>query len=135
LLISLLLAAFIAGQDAAAAEPVQLQADADVATAGYFQLRWDADSSIDLEESSTPDFDAPRLVYSGPDKARVMSGKSDGNWYYRARQTGSGSQWSKVVKVTVLHHPVERALGYFAVGAVVFLATLLIITKGARLSA
>lgn len=114
---------------------MQLDADTDVANAGYFQLRWSASGAIELEESTTPDFQAPRLVYSGSDAARVMSGKPDGDWYYRARPVapnGSDGRFSSTVKVTVRHHPIERAIGYFIVGAVVFLATAMLIVSGAR---
>jgi hypothetical protein len=43
----------------------------------------------------------------------------------------SNGAFSNTVKVTVRHHPIERAIGYFAVGFVVFLATLLLIVRGA----
>ena len=50
-----------------AAQEVQLESDTAVANAGYFQLRWSAASAVELEESTTPDFTAPRLLYSGSD--------------------------------------------------------------------
>jgi hypothetical protein len=115
-----------------AAQEVQLEADTAVANAGYFQLRWNAPAAVELEEATTPDFRAPRLVYSGSDKARVVSGKPDGDWYYRARPVSSGSSFSNIVKVEVRHHPIERAVAFFIVGAVVFLATALLIANGAR---
>jgi hypothetical protein len=61
-----------------------------------------------------------------------MSGKPDGDWYYRAVPAASNRVPSNIVRVTVRHHPIERAIGYFAVGFVVFLATLLLILSGAR---
>lgn len=115
-----------------AAQEVQLESDTAVANAGYFQLRWSAASAVELEESTTPDFTAPRLLYSGSDRARVVSGKPDGVWYYRARPASPGSSFSNSVKVEVRHHPLERAVVYFAIGAVVFLATALLIVIGAR---
>jgi hypothetical protein len=115
-----------------AAQEVQLESDTAVANAGYFQLRWSAASAVELEESTTPDFTAPRLLYSGSDRARVVSGKPDGDWYYRARPASPGSSFSNSVKVEVRHHPLERAVAYFAIGAVVFLATALLIVTGAR---
>jgi hypothetical protein len=115
-----------------AAQEVQLETDTAVANAGYFQLRWNASSAVELEESTTPDFTAPRRLYSGSDRARVVSGKPDGDWYYRARPVSSGSSFSNIVKVEVRHHPLKRAVAYFVVGAVVFLATALLIVNGAR---
>ena len=116
--------------NSALAGEVQLESDTDVATAGYFQLRWIADSRIELQESRSADFEAARVVYAGSDAARVISGKPDGDWYYRVAATNG--VFSSPVKVTVRHHPVERAFGYFVVGLIVFLTTLLLIISGAR---
>ncbi|MEX2496835.1 MAG: hypothetical protein WD448_12140 [Woeseia sp.] len=127
--------ALILDPGGARAEPVQLRSDTEVATAGYFQLRWAADSPVELQEDQTPDFTSPRTLYSGSDKARILSGKSDGDWYYRARPATSRGAWSDTVGVTVRHHSLERAVGFFALGAVVFLATLILIVSGARRNA
>jgi hypothetical protein len=104
-----------------------------VATAGFFQLTWDSNGPVELQESQDPDFAGAEVVYTGADTARVMSGKADGNWYYRARAAaGHGTDWSEPVKVTVRHHPLARALAFFAVGATVFAATLVLILGGSR---
>jgi hypothetical protein len=125
-------AAILLWQAPLGAEPVALQADTEIATAGYYQLSWDADGAIVLQEAASPDFRSPREVYRGADNARVMSGKADGDWYYRARTAGSGSDFGNVVRVTVEHHPVERAFAFFSLGALVFLITLGVIIRGAR---
>lgn len=114
------------------AEPVEVRSDTAVASAGYYQLSWQADEPVVVQESATKDFASARVVYSGADNARVMSGKSDGNWFYRARTAGSESAFGDVLEVTVSHHPVERAFAFFALGALVFLATLAVIVTGAR---
>lgn len=117
----------------AGAEPVEIRADTQVASAGFYQLSWDTGpTAVVLQEATSPDFASPRIVYRGADDARVMSGKSNGDWYYRARTAGSESEFGNVVKVTVEHHPLTRAFGFFALGAIVFLATLGVIIKGAR---
>lgn len=119
----------------AGAAPVELHASTEVATAGYFQLRWSAPGeAVVLQEDTTPAFTSPRLVYRGPDNARVLSGKTDGEWYYRARTAGSDGGFGDVLEVTVQHHPLSRALAFFAVGALVFLATLTAIITGTRSS-
>jgi hypothetical protein len=59
----------------------------------------------------------------------------DGDYYYRGRLEGldgTPSQWSPVVGVTVEHHSLIKALGFFLVGLVVFLATLFLIAIGAK---
>lgn len=119
-------------KDPVRAAPVELHADTAVATAGYFQLRWRADGAVVVQEDTNRDFSSPRVIYRGADKARVLSGKSNGDWYYRARTAGTESAFGDVVEVTVRHHPTARAFGFFAVGALVFLATLAAIITGAR---
>jgi hypothetical protein len=114
------------------AAPVELGADTELATAGYFQLRWRAEGAVIVEEDTQPDFASPRVIYRGSDNARVLSGKPDGDWYYRARTVGADNAFGNVVQVTVRHHPVERAFAFFGLGALVFLSTLGLIIKGAR---
>lgn len=113
------------------AQSPELESDTSVATAGFYQLRWFGAETAELEESQDPDFSASRVIYNGADKARVMSGKSDGDFYYRVRNPRTGA-YSDMVKVTVRHHSLTRAFAFFGLGAVVFLATLLLIATGAR---
>lgn len=113
------------------AQSLQIESDTDVAAAGYYQLRWSSTSPVTLEEARTADFTSPRIIYRGSDAATVMSGKSDGDFYYRIRSRDSNAR-SNVVKVTVRHHSLERAFAFFALGATVFIATLLLIVTGAR---
>lgn len=110
-----------------------LASDSDVATAGFFQLTWDSDGPIELQESMDPEFTRASVIYTGADTARIISGKPDGDWYYRARPaSGDSGVWSRPVKVTVRHHSLARALTFFAVGATVFAATLVLIVNGSR---
>jgi len=115
----------------------QLESDTDVATAGYYRLQWTAKDSSDfiLEESQQDTFDPSRKLYQGPDTARVISGRNDGDYYYRVRgvdTNGMENTWSDVVHVQVSHHPLSRALMFFFIGAIVFLATLVVIIVGSR---
>jgi hypothetical protein len=111
-----------------------LEADSDVATAGFFQLTWTSDGPVQLQESRQPDFSAARVIYAGADAARVISGKPDGDWYYRVRPAGTQvtAPWSEPIRITVAHHSLGRALTFFAVGAIVFAATLGLIIHGSR---
>jgi len=95
-------------------------------------LRWNAESAVELEEAKSADFNEARVIYSGSDRARVISGKRNGDWYYRASAKASNGTFSNTVKVTVRHHPIGRAFAYFTVGLVVFIATLLTILSGTR---
>lgn len=114
-------------------EPPTLTSDSEVATAGYYQLSWESDNAVvELEESTDATFGDPQLLYAGADSATVISGRSDGTWFYRARirDNNGESPWSEPVSVTVTHHTLTRALSFFALGIVVFLATVWIIVRG-----
>lgn len=122
-----------------AAPAPALESDVAAATAGFYRLVWsDAGAGVptyELQESADDSFAAPRTVYEGADQATVLSGKPDGEYRYRVRARlgdGSVTAWSEPVTVTVAHHPLSRAFGFFAAGAIVFLATLVLIVGGNR---
>jgi hypothetical protein len=124
----------------------QLKSDTEVATAGYYRLQWGEDQQNDgeqnggqtadfiLQESQHPSFNQPKVLYEGPDTARVVSGRADGDYFYRvAIVNGEGQKsWSDVVRVQVKHHPLSRAFMFFTIGAIVFLSTLIAIIHGNR---
>lgn len=118
----------------ATAAPV-LESNTDEATAGFFRLSWEVDTTnARVERAPSPDFAAAKTVYEGPDRARVLSGEPDGRWHFRvaALEAGRPVAWSEPVSVTVEHHPLSRAFWFFGIGAAVFLATLALIAHGAR---
>ena len=114
---------------------LQLSSDSQVATAGYYQLTWSGEANVfQLQESTTSDFKSFRVIYEGKDLARVISGKPDGDYFYRlARTDKNSSPVSNTVKVIVSHHPLKNALLFFLAGAIVFVAILFLILKGKRL--
>lgn len=111
---------------------LQLNSDTQVATAGYFQLSWSGKADVyQLVESTTADFKSSKMIYQGKDLARVMSGKSDGEYFYRLQtQRDNQSSTSNVVKVTVLHHSLRNAILFFIAGAIVFISIIILIVKG-----
>lgn len=122
---------------AAAADAPQLQTDSTNPSGGYYRLTWEwpeeRNRRFELQEAGSRDFAAPQTLYMGPDRASVLSGRSDGVFYYRVRvnpESGSPGPWSEAVEVRVEHHPLSRAFAFFAVGAVVFLATLVLVVGG-----
>jgi hypothetical protein len=139
---SLLFIAVLSAHAAAATGAVPapaLKADTSVATAGFYRLVWgDAGGGLptyELQESADGAFNAPRAVYTGRDQASVLSGQPDGEYHYRVRarlEGGESTDWSAIATVRVSHHPLSRAFGFFAAGAVVFLATLGLIVAGNR---
>jgi hypothetical protein len=107
------------------------------ANAGYFQLDWQNQSKADffqLLESREPQFIRPRVLYKGPDLGSHISGKANGDYYYRviAFKDNGDVIISNDVKVTVQHHSLTRAFLFFGIGAVVFIATLIVIVIGNR---
>lgn len=111
------------------AQPV-LQTDTTLATAGYFRLTWPgASGEFELQQAGTDDFQDARLIYQGPDTASVVSGLPDGDYFYRVRQRGE-TRWSETLHIEVRHHPLNRAFGFFLLGAVMFAATLGILLHG-----
>jgi len=114
----------------------RLSSDTDIATAGFYRLSWQTDgiTQVELQEADNPDFAGARLDYEGPDDASVVSGKPNGTWYYRARVISEqrAGPWSAAVKVAVAHHPLYRAFMFFGLGVAVFVATLLLVVRGAE---
>jgi len=110
----------------------KLESDTSVSTAGYYQLHWVNGKSGDfvLQESASPNFSNVRTLYQGPDTATLISGRRNGSYYYRVENTSSTGDWSNAVEVKVAHHPLSRALMFFSLGALVFIATLTIVIRG-----
>jgi len=133
----LLLTGVSAVGTAQAALPVpNLKSDTDIATAGFYRLSWRTGkiTQVEAQEADNPAFRDASLHYQGPDDASVISGKANGTWDYRARllrDRQSGPR-SDVVKVTVAHHPLSRAFLFFGLGVAVFVATLLMVVRGAE---
>lgn len=112
----------------------ELSSDTATATAGFFQLKWSGGSlPYELQESLSPDFTSFKTLYRGTDLASVISGKPDGEYYYRiVVDNNKQTLQSNTVKISVLHHPLLNAFLFFIAGAVVFAATLILIIKGNR---
>lgn len=121
------------GSTSVYANALELSSDSNVATAGYYHLTWTGSGdTLQLQESTNAAFQSYKVIYQGKDTARVISGKSDGDYYYRLSSTDEYSQNSNVVKVTVAHHPLKNAILFFIAGAIVFISILVLIFQGSR---
>lgn len=110
-----------------------LSVDSEIATAGYYRLRWESGSGpFELQEAADPGFHSATILYRGPDLATVISGKPDGTWYYRVRASleNRHGPWSDPITVSVSHHDLSRAVLFLLLGLCVFAATVLMITRG-----
>lgn len=119
-----------------AASP-QLSTSTSLATAGYFQLKWESPTDSDtidefeLQQADNTAFSNPSIIYQGPDLSTAISGLRNGNYFYRIRSQQS-DDWSEAIKVEVAHHSLARAWGFFALGATMFIIMLLVLITGVR---
>lgn len=115
-------------------QAVELTTDNKLATAGYFQLSWKSDAeNFELQQSNSDQFASYKVIYQGKDLARVISGKPDGDYYYRVlANSKDSSAVSDVVRVTVKHHSLYIAILFFIAGAIVFISTFILIINNTR---
>jgi len=124
---------------ASAEKAPAVNASTAIAEAGNYRVSWQTETDhtlFQIEESTSSTFKPSRIIYQGEDSASIVSGRSNGNYFYRARildkQLEPASDWSEPVRITVEHHSLQRAFTFFAIGLVVFIATLLVIIRGSR---
>lgn len=112
---------------------MQLESDTEVATAGYYQLSWAQTApGMRLVEAADAGFQNKEVIYRGADTARLVSGKRDGDYYYRLESDDGVTPLSNTLLVRVQHHSLRRAWMFFTVGAAAFIATLGLIVFGSR---
>jgi hypothetical protein len=111
------------------AQPV-ITSSAKVSQTGYFQLKWKSEESENfiLQQDTTSFFNTPKTIYSGTDTARTVSGKLNGKYFYRVRI--EEGDWSEPVLVTVEHYKLSTAFLFLGLGAIVFLATAVLVIRG-----
>lgn len=107
-------------------------------TDGVYQLEWTGPGPVRIDESTRPDFRDAVAIYEGRDRATTLSGRRDGLYHYRlvpldrpGAPSGGGSG-PPPIQVEVAHHPLSRALGFFALGLFVFLSTVGLVVFGDR---
>lgn len=128
-----------------------------VSTTGFYGISWGLPPGAapegytlarhELEERPPGEDWTPR--YSGPDEATTLTGMPDGDYAYRVRAVFVSTAadpdpaappdtvmtaWSPPVTIEVRHHSLARAFGFLATGAIVFIATLVLIVTGHRRS-
>jgi hypothetical protein len=121
----------------AAEEQLVLSASSAYSNDGKATISWrsPAEAYVNIQQDHAKEFDTPSTLYRGKDSATVVTGLIDGDYYFRGRleyADGRRSNWSQPLNIRVEHHSLARAFGFFSVGLVVFLATLLLIILGAR---
>lgn len=106
--------------------------DTDIATAGYFQLLWEADTNepVRLETDTSADFSEPKTIYVGSARSRTVTGLEDGDYFYRI--VVSEQLASSIIKVRVQHHSLQQALAFFGLGATMFAILLFVLIKARK---
>ncbi|MET0066643.1 MAG: fibronectin type III domain-containing protein [Candidatus Thiodiazotropha sp.] len=117
--------------------PFTLHLSSQTSNDGRANLSWnlEGDAEVQIQQAGNPGFSAARVLYQGTDRASVVTGLPDGAYHYRGRWVypdGSTSPWGEAVTLQVTHHSLMRAGLFFAVGALVFIATTLLILTGNR---
>jgi hypothetical protein len=108
---------------------VDLQVSPDLSTTGTFDLSWQGKEGERFRLLQLTPGKTPRLIYQGTDTARVMTGLANGHYRYQVEgETGR----SEPQTVTVTHHSLPRAFGFFGVGLLVFVATLWLVVRGEK---
>jgi hypothetical protein len=114
----------------AGAAEIALEVEPLLSHDGVYALSWTAPGEVVLEEARDPSFAEVRVVYRGADKGTVLTGRSDGVYHYRVRPVAGAGGPGASVTVEVEHHPIGRALGFFAVGLFVFVSTIVLVARG-----
>ncbi len=117
--------------------PFEISLSQTISNDGVAVLSWPViqQASVVVQKSQDPNFAQATTLYRGSDTASVITGLVDGEYYFRARSEypdGSFSAWSKTLSLSVEHHSLTKATLFFALGGIVFLATVLLITFGAK---
>lgn len=97
---------------------------------GHTLISWNAGEPVTLEIAQAPDFADARTLYSGRNKAFFVSGLTDGDYLLRLR--GANGEISAPLELKVHHQSLQRALWLALVGAIVTLAIIAVILRGAR---
>lgn len=129
---ALLCAVAAAAWSASAAAEDVFRVDRTPSRDGVYQLSWTTPGPVVVEASPDAVFARPEVVYRGHDTAATLSGRPDGHTWYRLVDADTGAPLGAPLRVEVRHHPLSRALTFFGIGLVVFVATVVLIVRGAR---
>lgn len=112
----------------AATPPSFRSAEALTSDTGYSLIEWKASGPATLTISSPGA--APRELYTGTNDAFFISGLADGT--HRLTLRDAAGHEAAPLELRVTHQSVTQALWLVALGALVFLATVAAILRGAR---
>ncbi len=97
---------------------------------GHLLVEWNADTPVTLEMAGDTSFRDAQEIYRGPNHAFFLSGLSGGEYFLRL--TDEAGEHSAAVELTVAHQSLNQALWLTLVGAIITLAIIATIVRGAR---
>jgi hypothetical protein len=110
--------------------------------AGHIALGWQLSTGeieepvFELQQSPNGERLTFKTVYKGADRASFRSGLPDGTYQFRIRAktlaATNWGPWSAPKYLHVKHHHPRTVIFFLVTGALVFLATLFLILRGAR---
>lgn len=127
------LTVLILSTSAWAADNGSLSASTDLSNEGYFVLDWETsapESSITLQQSTSEQFNNPLAREVAGAGAATITGLEDGTYYFRL--VDAGIVVSDTVSVSVIHHSLTRAGGFFLLGFCLFSILIVTIVHGNR---
>lgn len=114
-----------------AAENTTLTASTNLSNEGYFVLNWQTPSpeaTLRLEQDSNSGFTNPVIREIAGEGAATITGLTDGNYFFRL--VDDGNVLSNTVEVSVAHHSLGRAFGFFLLGLTLFTILVATILRG-----
>lgn len=114
---------------AADADSWSLSTDSELTREGYFVLEWSLGDEGDyvIQQAHSESFVQPDTYEVPASGSMTLSGFADGDYYFRAGRDGN---WTDTVQVTVEHHSLARALGFFISGLLLFSILTVVILRG-----
>ena len=97
---------------------------------GHIMIEWSADSPVTLELAQSSDFADARPLYQGSQTGYFLSGLAGGEYFLRLSDEAGAR--SEVVRLTVVHQSLARALWLTVIGAIITLGIIVVIVRGAR---
>jgi len=109
----------------------------------YLTLRWEPfDEDLvetqllfEIERAESPDFTDAVTYYRGPDRASFVAGLAEGEYFFRIRSfepDQTPGEWNDSLRVTVQYKSLALAFLLFGIGAVVSIATIVLVAAGDR---
>ena len=97
---------------------------------GYVMVEWQAGEVVSLDMAETADFADADTLYQGANESYFISGLKDGDYFLRLR-TADGAAAGPLM-LQVRHQSLAQALWLALLGAIVTLAVVAAILRGAR---